>query len=500
MENQPTIKNALSEWLEKLQQESWQLELLISGFLILSLFQAKVGLFNLLYDVQEAEGLYAFPLLLLMYALVLSWYIFTFNLIFHVLIRGLWIGAIGLRYVSGDIDYDKLDYSKRFNDFYRKRVKSFDDYIEKLESLDSVLFAYTFLLFFMIFSFAVLIALLVVFIMIYASLFSDGGLSNNGISINGGLAAVFLVPIMLFLLFGGILMLIDFIFLGALKKIRNKIFSKAFFFVFRVFSFLSLSFIWRPLLLNFLDTKYTRRLFLLALPYGVIVALVIPNLGINQVEYYPTFGKTAYEYTSSLDQKSFHFKYYEEDLVHFEKSGPNKSDYVLIPKKIISDNYLKIFIPSRSYADFKNIEHTESDIFPISRKGVIGPFFGEAYLDSEEFISNNNEENESNNVRAIENNLSNILQALSDEIEIRIDTTIIQTKASDFDFHLHPIIKEVGLLNYIDISDFERGKHILHVDLFIWKDRKVENEDGGEAKNVSKRVKSLSISIPFIKD
>ena len=35
----------------------------------------------------------------LMQGLMISWYIITINLIAHVVLRGLWIGAIGLRYV-----------------------------------------------------------------------------------------------------------------------------------------------------------------------------------------------------------------------------------------------------------------------------------------------------------------------------------------------------------------------------------------------------------------
>ena len=41
MENNKDHKNIFKEWLEKLQQESWQLELLISGFAIVGIFAAR---------------------------------------------------------------------------------------------------------------------------------------------------------------------------------------------------------------------------------------------------------------------------------------------------------------------------------------------------------------------------------------------------------------------------------------------------------------------------
>ncbi|MBK8701720.1 MAG: hypothetical protein IPN29_20040 [Saprospiraceae bacterium] len=41
MENQNDHKTIFRQWLEKLQQESWQLELLISGFISLFLRKNK---------------------------------------------------------------------------------------------------------------------------------------------------------------------------------------------------------------------------------------------------------------------------------------------------------------------------------------------------------------------------------------------------------------------------------------------------------------------------
>ena len=81
-----------------------------------------------------------------------AWLVFFTNLLMHVILRGLWIGAIGLRYVSGDIDYDKLKYSESFTKYFKKKVGGFDDYIERLEKICSSIFAYTFLLFFIFLS------------------------------------------------------------------------------------------------------------------------------------------------------------------------------------------------------------------------------------------------------------------------------------------------------------------------------------------------------------
>ncbi len=97
--------------LQKLQEESWQLELLISGFAIFGLFTALEPLELNLIESQKEQQIYKFVISLIAYA---SCGILLFNLLIHVLLRGLWIGALGLRYVSGDIDYESLKYSPKF--------------------------------------------------------------------------------------------------------------------------------------------------------------------------------------------------------------------------------------------------------------------------------------------------------------------------------------------------------------------------------------------------
>ncbi|MBT8221649.1 MAG: hypothetical protein KJN96_00635 [Eudoraea sp.] len=98
MSNNPRDEK-FKKWLDILQQESWQLELIISGFAIYGLFMIidPIELAN-----QEAQNQGNMFRIFLMQGLMVSWYIITINLIAHVILRGLWIGAIGLRYVSGN--------------------------------------------------------------------------------------------------------------------------------------------------------------------------------------------------------------------------------------------------------------------------------------------------------------------------------------------------------------------------------------------------------------
>ena len=113
-------KSIFKEWLEKLQQESWQLELLISGFAIFGIYSAR-SLITDFYFFKENEVIGEIGVFVGLVGFIFKtgWLIFFINLLVHVILRGLWIGAIGLRYVSQEIDYDSLGYSERFTSFLK---------------------------------------------------------------------------------------------------------------------------------------------------------------------------------------------------------------------------------------------------------------------------------------------------------------------------------------------------------------------------------------------
>ena len=135
MANDPGDKK-FKKWLDILQQESWQLELIISGFAIYGLFAVIEPIELAGLKAQNDNNVFS---TLLFQGLKVSWYIITINLIAHVILRGLWIGAIGLRYVSGEIEYDKLNYSPKFSKHLSRRVGSYDNYVATLEKYCSII-------------------------------------------------------------------------------------------------------------------------------------------------------------------------------------------------------------------------------------------------------------------------------------------------------------------------------------------------------------------------
>lgn len=305
-------------WLDTLQQESWQLELIISGFAIYGLFSIYEPLRLYFLESVDEQNIYA--TILSAVALIAS-SILLFNLLIHVVLRALWIGALGLRYVSGDIEFDDLKYRPKFDRFLRRRIISFDRYIGSLEKYCSVLFAVSFLLVFYFLSF-ILLVLCIVFTAVFIISGTDG-------EVVGGLRTGIGAAMVIFILIGGFLTFLDFVTQGFMK--RNKWIAKIYYPVYRVFSLLTLSFLYRPIVYNFLDNKFGKRLLWLLVPaYSLIIFLV------------------TLEYRESnfmaLEQSS---KSYFADYRNYEDQITEKSNLpriATITSRVIDEPYVKVFV------------------------------------------------------------------------------------------------------------------------------------------------------------
>ena len=228
---------AFKKLLSKLQEESWQLELIISGFAIFGLFTAYPSIAE---EVQASNSTNIYKFVIYFVAQI-SCGILLFNLLLHVLLRGLWIGTLGLRYVSGEIEYDELKYTEKFTNFLKRKVGSFDKYIATLENYCSVIFAVSFLLIFYV--------LALTFTIIVIGLIGNYIIGNDDLP--NWVRNAIGVPLMIFVVIGMFLTFIDFVTLGFLKK--KKWIAKIYFPVYWTYSFITLSFLYSPFPYNFAD-------------------------------------------------------------------------------------------------------------------------------------------------------------------------------------------------------------------------------------------------------
>ncbi|MEL6945694.1 MAG: hypothetical protein AAFO82_23815, partial [Bacteroidota bacterium] len=247
-------ENRLAQWLDQLQEQSWNLELIISGFALFGLFQLREFLEIRMYYLEANDFDLPNSFGTSLFALKISLDIFIFSLLALVFTRGLWIGAIGLRYVSGEIDFEHFKYSHKVKQYLLRRVGSFDDYIQKLEHISSSIFAFTYLLFFIFFS-----------ILIYEI---EANILYNLLSkIGDGLIAEIFNTVFLI---SGIIVAFDFLTLGLLKRIKSPIFASIYLVLYTFVGIMTLSFLWRPIWYNFIDQRSTKWIAAFAVPFLIL--------------------------------------------------------------------------------------------------------------------------------------------------------------------------------------------------------------------------------------
>ncbi len=425
--NQPNNKDqglSFKNLLEKLQEDSWQLELLVSGFAIVLV----VGAYEPLRDLNLSASLlslsiernffFQLPVLILFF----GWLSLLVNLTAHVLFRGLWISTIGLRYVSGEVDYEALKLSPRFRKFLERKIGSFDRYIEGLENLCSIIFAFTFLIIFSFISFGLYIILV-------------GAVSNflQGLEdIIGEKPSKFItVSTGIFLLISGLIYFIDFITLGFFKRKRWT--ARWYMPIYRFMSLITLSFIYRPIYYNLIDNRFGRRIGFLMVPYIVILGLIA------------TMEFTTHPFFPEKEASHLRFRADYYDDLREERSLVTTPS---LPSPYIGNGYLELFIPYMPIRDDERIKNFCPG-FSSGKKTRLG---------TDVIIINTGKEPPVD-YRA---KADSSFLCLTGIYRVTVDDSLFQ--AIDYDLYAHPNQEEKGLRAILDVAFLNRGRHELLVE------------------------------------
>lgn len=264
------LEESKKSWLEKLQRDSWELELLVSGFTIFLLLGA-VGYLTELHDAIDLEfgflsatvGHYSTG------ALTVSCVALIINLCVHLLCRGFWIGIIGLSSVGAKTNIDELNYSPTFREKLNKQVPELNVTLKRLDDLASILFSFAYLIIFCVLSALLYMLSCYAIIMLSKWLF---GSVLAGVLPMVAIYSIHYTIIGALLLFGLIYM-IDFITLGSLLK-RNNVVSKIYMPIYKFCSFFTLSSLYRSLYYSFINKFKKSKLSLLFYPYAIAIILI----------------------------------------------------------------------------------------------------------------------------------------------------------------------------------------------------------------------------------
>lgn len=397
-------KKEMPRWLARIQEQSWEPEILISGIVLLALFQLPPKFMEL----REYLIKFSYPIfytgtiddtLTNVMRLAVYWLIVAFSA--HLMFRSIWVAFVGLSYVyPGGIKKSKLYYAKRYMKHIRADQDPLDK-IKKLESLCSSMFALGFLFFMIVFGFLVAFLIITVFFLCIVQISPD-------FAYYGIIDKVF---ISLFLIY-----IIDFISLGLLKRIPY--ISAIYYPLYRFLSFITLSFLYRDVLYHFISNHKKWKVFLFVLIFTSI-SIFADVASRNKFDLLNDI-----EINRLTKDKQVMFTEHYENLA--------KTDIIYriqIERDIIKDDFLKAFIAHNSV----------NETFRMKDSCFVN-----------------------DTVYALSASLSDSikLSCLNNFYLLQVDDSVF---TSDYYFMKHPKTNQPGLMAYLDVSYLDKGMHKLHL-------------------------------------
>lgn len=447
-ENQDLKEKNLKEWLANLQRESWQLELIVSGFSIFLLIAGSELIADIFaqirYNPSSNFTLNVILSLVIGFAFI-STKAMTFNLLIHLFLRGLWIGMIGLQSVTHKINYEKLNYDNVFEKFLKPRYESLESGIILLDKIASLIFSFTFLMIFCFFSF-------VLYILFAFSL--DGILEFFFGKIGG--YSLFVDIFSYFTLFIGIVYAFDFLSGGLIKSIKGR-FAKIYYPIYRFLGWLTLSFLYRGLYYS-LVSNLNRAVIGICFVVYLLAMNTLDDINISNQPYHLMDAQVS----------SIHSNFYDD-----ERKNGDPVEKVAIPSKFYSKKYLPLFI--RHWSSDNIILRVICPKFKTTKKE--GLHFGPNHplkLDYNHLLTS--EHNFLYNHDKIDSTLlCNMLM-----FDIYMNDELLQDQ--EFYFTKHPADDELGFTTMIDISDYPSGKNLIKIEKLGQKNALItrfglENED-----------------------
>ncbi|MEL7162050.1 MAG: hypothetical protein AAFN92_14940, partial [Bacteroidota bacterium] len=354
-------------------------------------------------------------------------------LLVHVVLRGVWIAAVGLRSISGDIDYEQLRFQDRFTNRLRRRLGSFDDYIARLERNCSVIFSLAFLI---LFYFLSLVTWSMVAIVVQRIGFWLAGEAYYSTSLIGGPGISGLLLTVVSLLY-----FLDFVTLGLLKRSRWT--ARPYYYLYVFMGWVTLAHFYRPLYYNLIDNRFGRKLAV-TLPF--IVLLIMLGVSVIQVQY-DYFPFRVGDGKVWLDANN----YDDENGNRFDRMWR-----MSLASRYATNNYVEAFIPYRPSIHNDRLRRIDPDLEVSQYTGikVRGAFrIGERNnLDADEARS---------------------LAAFAQAFQFYLNDSLV-TNADPL-FHFHPEREQAGVAYMIPVHELPYGRHALKVksriiekDSLIW--------------------------------
>ncbi len=321
MKPKSTSKQSNIPWLIKIQQESWQAEIFLSGILIFTLTKIPQFVTNKFYIIGsqyiDFNDIRAFE-----YLIRVSVYWLIVGFVVHLILRGIWAGFVGLSYTfPNGIIKEQTNFAPKFQRVI-DNIPTPEQSIIALEKYCSALFSITFMLFMItlgITVFNLFFNYLFVLLLIKIGIFN----TIPAIILN----AIFAIFVILYA--------IDFLTVGMLKKI--KWLAPIYYPVYWFLNLFTLSFLYRNIYYT-IATNFSRTKVIIAI---LIYLAAINFFAIVVIRGTPRLAYFDYRIESFMTNRNYENLRNEEDFI---KNASIQSD-------IIDDNIVRLFIVYKLHVD-----------------------------------------------------------------------------------------------------------------------------------------------------
>jgi hypothetical protein len=335
-------KHKIPKWLKELQENSWELELLISGGAIFTLFQVSDVWINWLENMNIISFLPGRAIFLLLGTLGLE--TLKLGFILHLILRAFWLSMVCINYVfPTGINKEKIKWKKpfRINIEEKEDLQSPIIFVDRLCGIVMYLsIISTFLLAGIIFT---------VFITLSAPMIFGFNTGYIGI-----------VMLLAFFIY-----LVDLILGGIFRKIPYLSYLTFPFFTF--YDYLTFRKVYQKSGLLFY-TNISKWKFALSALVFFSIAFTFSYLNTYRIMHWPNlFDEREYRYQMTNNSIDLDYRNYRNEL------SDGRSGVFNIQSKIIKDNYVELFVQYRVMFDElvdllseTKEENILSDIFEIS--------------------------------------------------------------------------------------------------------------------------------------
>ncbi len=398
------------QWLDDLQQRSWEPEVLLSGIVLFGMFKVpplldqalvffKSQVFGSTTDVDNFVGI-----------LKLGIYWLIVGLILHLICRGIWVGMVGLSYsFPNGVNAGKLQFKHRF----KKRVEKippFQVLIIKLEKLCSSLFSLSFMLFMSLVGAYLYFFILLIVPFIFAVVLQGGDNFTDTFAFE-----VYVIIVLVVAVLG----LLDFLTLGFFR--RFSIVARVYWPVHYFVSMLTLGRYYRPIYFAFVSS--TRRwIIFLVLASFVFGSFFSLDQITGNVYDGSAFSRLSLWHARDMELRIYS-GYYEDQNEEFY------SYQAQIPSDIIEGNVLRLFIPVMIGKEDSIMKYANYDSLVLANEGM--------------------------------KKGARDLSAIKKFYHVYLDDSLIADLPIFYHYRLST--NQPGYLMYIDISSLTQGMHILDV-------------------------------------